>query len=70
MTITDLNDDLIKLNRVKGKNGSQFFWRGYDIIKFSPNGRAPFSKDGVFHQGQWGFETKFEVSDEGKWRVY
>lgn len=67
MTITDLNDDLKKLNRSKGN--SVFSWNGWTIEKFTPSGRAPFSKDGVFRNGKWGFLTRYEVNDDGTWQV-
>lgn len=72
MIITDMNDDLNRLNRVLSKKegtGVKARWSGWEIVKFTPNEIAEFSPKGVFHDGTYGFQKTYQVSPDGKWYV-
>lgn len=62
MIIANLEYDLTKLH-------GDYHWEGYTIVKFTPNGRAAFSKRGVWRNGKFGYQEVFEVQQDGKWHL-
>jgi hypothetical protein len=44
-------------------------WDGWSIVMFSPNRAAWTKRDGRFHNGTWGFETRIGVSKDGAYRL-
>lgn len=66
MIISDIEKDFTKINSGT-RNGVEYRWEGYTIVKFTPTGRATFSPKGVFHNGKYGFEERFDVDKDGRW---
>ncbi len=44
-------------------------WDNYTIVVFKANPRAYTNKAGVRHNGVWGFESRYDVTDAGEWAV-
>jgi hypothetical protein len=60
MIISNPDYDLSKLR-------GDYFWRSWDIVKFTPSFQACFSPKGVFRNGKYGYEEVTSVNAEGKW---
>lgn len=46
-------------------------WQGWDLIYFTPDNRALYSKDGhrrvIKGKSVWGYETKLIPNEHGNW---
>ena len=49
--------------------GNDVYWDGWTIVKFTPNRAAFMRKAGRFRNGQWGYENRTPVNDNGKWVI-
>lgn len=49
--------------------GNDVRFDNYDIVFFKPAPNAFYSRAGRFRNGQWGYENRFEIGTDGKWRV-
>lgn len=45
------------------------WWEGWDIKYFTPNPSAVYNKDGVWHDGKFGFVYTVRPNKNGEWRV-
>lgn len=67
MIIRSMDDDLSRLNKVIAKDGKSARWEGWAIKVFTPNPRAYYSPDGVFRDGQYGYERTIQPNSKGFW---
>lgn len=44
-------------------------WDGWDIVFHRVAEQGVYSKDGAFRNGQWGFENRVKVNEQGVWEV-
>lgn len=51
------------------ENGNDVRWDGWDIVFFSPNDQAFYSRNGAFRNGAWGYENRATVNNKGEWEV-
>lgn len=51
------------------KQGRILYWRGWSLIWFDPTNLAKSHNQGVYRNGRWGFETVFEVCDDGTYEI-
>lgn len=59
-----------KFVAVQKSRGNDVRWDGWDIVFFRPDPRAVYSAaDGAFRNGQYGFENRVPVSNDGAWEV-
>jgi hypothetical protein len=42
-------------------------WDGYTIELFKPTNAGYSSKRGAFRNGRWGFLTRVEANEQGRW---
>lgn len=49
--------------------GNDVRWDNYDMVFFRPDARAIYSKDGAFRNGEWGFENRSPINDNGEWTI-
>ena len=49
--------------------GNDVRWDGWDIVFHRPAEQGVYSKDGAFRDGQWGFENRASLSNDGTWEV-
>lgn len=68
LTLKGLNDASNFVDRQQ-RLGNDVRWDGWDIVFHRPDPRGVTSKDGAFRHGQWGFENRVPVSDDGTWEV-
>lgn len=52
------------------QQGNDVFWENYTICSFRPAELAEQSVHGVFRNGAWGYVKRFEVGEDGLWRLY
>lgn len=70
IVISDFNDDLVHANKALFKrNKHKLFWDGYTLVEFIPSKRAERDPQGAFHDGEYGFTKRIEVSKNGTWIV-
>lgn len=50
-------------------SGRDIRWDNYTLVEFTPNDSARFNKNGVWRNGQYGFQRKYEVNDKGLWYI-
>lgn len=58
-----------KFVRRQQRLGSDVRWDNYDMVFFRASDKGRTSKDGAFRNGQWGFDNRSPVTDEGTWEV-
>jgi hypothetical protein len=51
------------------KQGRILYWRGWSLCWFDPTNLAKSHNQGVYRNGRWGFETVFEVCDDGSYEI-
>lgn len=44
-------------------------WEGWTIVIHSPNRAAWTKRDGRYHNGVWGFETRIQAGNDGNYRI-
>ena len=49
------------------KNG--FFWDGYTIIKWTPGSNGYMQKNGMYHEGKWGYASRYNFDSAGMWNL-
>jgi len=49
--------------------GNDLRWDGWDMVFFRPDERGVYSKDGAYRNGQWGFENRVTVNENGIWEI-
>lgn len=49
-------------------NNKSLFWDGWTIVRFKPSPAAEFHKNGIRHNGLWGYATRYEPTVSG-WRL-
>lgn len=42
-------------------------WNGWTLELFKPDARAFTKRNGAFRNGSWGFLTRVNADDQGKW---
>lgn len=53
------------------KQGHDVFWDGWTVVSFRQSEKAQYSaKYGVVRKGQFGYLKRFEVDQDGLWRLY
>lgn len=63
MTLTiDQAEILVRKNK-------NYFWDGWTLLKFKANPRAYTNRNGSFKNGTWGFVTRIEANQEGKYVI-
>lgn len=62
--------DAHKMVRTQRARGNDVFWEGFStIVFFNPADKAMYSTKGIFRNGRWGYANRFDVNDDGTWRV-
>lgn len=62
--------DYDSANKFVDKNKSKgFFWDGYTLIKWTPGHNGYMEKNGMYRNGQWGYATKFRMTNQGTWKL-
>lgn len=52
------------------KLGNDVRWDGWTLVFFRPSPLAIYNgKDGVYRNGEWGFDNRVEVNDKGLWEI-
>lgn len=49
--------------------GNDVRWDGWDIVFHRPAPQGIYSKAGAFRNGEWGFENRSLVTEEGVWQI-
>lgn len=49
--------------------GNDVWWEGWDMLFFSPNDGAFYSRNGAYRNGTWGFLNRATVNAKGEWEV-
>lgn len=68
MILTYKNADN-KVEQLK-QQGHDVYWEGYTVVSFRPNPSAMYNQHGVYRNGSFGYEKRFEVTPEGTWQLY
>ena len=68
LTLKSLDKAERFVKRQKDK-GNDVRWEGWDIVFWSPNDQAFYSRNGAYRNGAWGFENRAAVNTKGEWEV-
>lgn len=66
LNIKNADKKIAQLN----SEGHDVYWDNYTIVSFRPNPNASQDKFGVFRNGKFGYEKRFEVTTEGLWHLH
>jgi hypothetical protein len=44
-------------------------WDGWTLVFHRPEANAVYTKQGVFHNGEWGYANRFEVNEDGNYYI-
>ena len=55
-----------KIAQLKAE-GHDVYWDNYTVVSFRPNPNAVYSTQGIYRNGQFGYEKRFEVNQNGLW---
>ena len=64
-TVNEVDKFIERQNRL----GNDVRWENYDLVFFRPAEQGIYSTDGAFRSGQWGFENRSPVENDGTWSV-
>lgn len=53
-------------NIVDSRN--DLFWNGWDVVRYTPNNNAMYTKDAEFRNGQWMKKKVFPITENG-WSI-
>lgn len=49
--------------------GNNVRWEGWDLVFFTPDDQAYYSRNGAFRDGSWGFLNRSAVTTKGEWKI-
>lgn len=49
--------------------GNDVRWDNYDILFFRPAPQGVYSTEGAFRNGEWGFENRSNLTEDGTWQI-
>lgn len=69
MLTLDSPDNAERFVQKQKRLGNDVRWDNYDIVFFRAADHGVYSKDGAFRNGEYGFENRYEVTENGEWRI-
>jgi len=67
LNLTELGVDILIKKTASDKIDP--YWDSYNLIIWKKNANAYYNKNGSFRKNNWGIIEKFEITQDGTWKL-